>query len=58
LPRVGLAGAHQKRIHIEKHRAERHAGDEAELVSAGAKAGGNAVHVMALVDERVLAANI
>jgi hypothetical protein len=50
---VGLADAHEERIHIEKHGAERHAGDEAELVSARAKTGGNAIHVMALVDERV-----
>ena len=35
---VGLADAHEERIHIEKHGAERHAGDEAELVSARAKA--------------------
>ena len=55
---IGLAAAETKRIHVEEHRTERLAGDEAERVSGRAEPGGDAVHIVALVDQPALAADI
>jgi hypothetical protein len=56
--RVGLAAAEKKRIHVEEHAAEGHAGHKAKLVRGRAEASGNAVYIVTLVDQSVLAADV